>query len=39
MSVDELWEIYEELLELLKAKILAEKKMLERQKENGAKAN
>jgi hypothetical protein len=34
MSVDELWEIYEELVELLEAKILAEKKMLERQKES-----
>ena len=39
MSVDELWEIYEELLELLEAKILAEKAMLERQKENADKAN
>ena len=42
MSVDELWEIYEELLELLEAKILAEKEMLERQKEqkeNGDMAN
>ena len=38
MSVDELWEIYEELLELLEAKILAEKAMLERQ-ENGDKVH
>ena len=37
MSVDELWEIYEELVELLMAKILAEKKMLEQQKESGSK--
>ena len=29
MSVDELWEIYEEISKLLEAKILAEKKMLE----------
>jgi DNA-binding protein H-NS len=29
MSVDELWEIHEEILKLLEAKILAEKKMLE----------
>jgi hypothetical protein len=39
MSVDELWDIYEELVELLEAKILAEKAMLERQKENGDKTN
>ena len=31
MSVDELWEIYEEILKLLEAKILAEKRMIERQ--------
>jgi hypothetical protein len=31
MSVDELWEIYEEILKLLEAKILAEKKMIKRQ--------
>ena len=37
MSVDELWEIYEELVELLEAKILAEKQMLERQKESDSK--
>ena len=30
MSVEELWEIYEEISKLLKAKMLAEKKMLER---------
>jgi DNA-binding protein H-NS len=30
MSVDELWEIHEEISKLLEAKILAEKKMLER---------
>ena len=30
MSVDQLWEIYEEISEILQAKILAEKKMLER---------
>jgi DNA-binding protein H-NS len=29
MSVDELWEIYEEISKLLEAKIRAEKKMLE----------
>jgi DNA-binding protein H-NS len=29
MSVDELWEIHEEISKLLEAKILAEKKMLE----------
>jgi DNA-binding protein H-NS len=29
MSVEELWEIYEEISKLLEAKILAEKKMLE----------
>ena len=29
MSVDELWEIYEEISKLLEAKILAEKKKLE----------
>jgi DNA-binding protein H-NS len=29
MSVDELWEIYEEISKLLEAKILAEKKMRE----------
>ena len=29
MSVDELWEIHEEILKLLEAKMLAEKKMLE----------
>jgi hypothetical protein len=39
MTVDELWEIYEELVELLEAKILAEKAMLERQQKNGDKAN
>jgi hypothetical protein len=39
MSVDELWDIYEELVELLQAKILAEKAMLERQKKNDDKAN
>jgi uncharacterized small protein (DUF1192 family) len=38
MSVDELWDIYEELVELLQAKILAEKAMLERQKKNDDKA-
>ena len=37
MAVDELWEVYEELVELLMAKILAEKKMLEWQKESGSK--
>jgi DNA-binding protein H-NS len=31
MSVDELWEIYEEISKLLEAKMLAEKKKLERQ--------
>jgi hypothetical protein len=30
MSVDELWEIHEEISKLLEAKMLAEKKMLER---------
>ena len=30
MSVEELWEIYEEISKLLEAKMLAEKKMLER---------
>jgi DNA-binding protein H-NS len=30
MSVDELWEIYEEISKLLEAKMLAEKKVLER---------
>ena len=30
MSVEELWKIYEEISERLEAKILAEKKMLER---------
>jgi DNA-binding protein H-NS len=30
MSVDELWEIHEEISKLLEAKILTEKKMLER---------
>ena len=30
MSVEELWEIYEELSKLLEAKMLAEKKVLER---------
>jgi DNA-binding protein H-NS len=30
MSVEELWEIYEEISKLLEAKILAEKEMLER---------
>ena len=30
MSVDELWEIYEEISKHLEAKMLAEKKMLER---------
>ena len=34
MPVGELWEIYEEILELLKAKILAEKKKLERRLNN-----
>ena len=29
MSVDELWEIHEEISKLLEAKMLAEKKMLE----------
>ena len=29
MSVEELWEIYEEISKLLEAKMLAEKKMLE----------
>ena len=32
-SVEELWEIYEELVELLEAKIVAEKEMIERQSE------
>jgi hypothetical protein len=31
MSVEELWEIYEEISKLLEAKMLAEKKELERQ--------
>ena len=31
MSVEELWEIYEEISTLLEAKMLAEKKELERQ--------
>ena len=31
MSVDELWEIHEEISKLLEAKIFAEKKMIERQ--------
>ena len=31
MSVEELWEIYEEISKLLEAKMLAEKKMIERQ--------
>ena len=39
LTVDELWEIYEEILDLLETKILAERKMLKRQKENGDKAN
>ena len=39
MSVDDLWEVYEELLELLEAKILAEKALLERQKESGDKVH
>ena len=39
MSVDELWEMHGEISKLLQAKILAEKAMLERQKENGDKAN
>jgi DNA-binding protein H-NS len=30
MSVDELWEIHEEISKLLEAKMLAEKKLLER---------
>ena len=30
MSVEELWDIYEEISTLLEAKMLAEKKMLER---------
>jgi len=30
MSVEELWEIYEEISKLLEAKMRAEKKMLER---------
>ena len=30
MSVDELWKIHEEISQLLEAKMLAEKKMLER---------
>ena len=39
LTVDELWEIYEEILKLLEAKMLAEKKKPERQKKNGDKAN
>ena len=31
MSVEELWEIYEEISKLLEAKMLAEQKKLERQ--------
>jgi len=30
MSVEELWEVYEEISKLLEEKMLAEKKMLER---------
>ena len=30
MSVEELWEIYEEISKLLEAKMLAEKKVIER---------
>ena len=37
MTVDELWEVYEEILNLLEAKMLAEKKMLKRQRESGPK--
>ena len=39
MSVEELWEIYEEILELLEAKILAEKEMIEQQRQGGAKVH
>ena len=38
MSVEELWEIYEALLDLLEAKIVAEKQMIERQLERKGRA-